>query len=211
MTTDAPGGSRSGQDQERIEAYLLGEPETFREIDGWIRAEVLSSYHSLREDHEDVCQVVHEKVLTNLRSGQYQGRSSLRSYISGIVHHTAIDRLRGRYRDRLLVQADDHEPEDDSQDPYRALEIVEERSLLHRAIHLSPASCKRLWQMVFVERLSYEAIGERLSVPPGTVKSRSWHCRKKALAVLKRLRLQAGPRSPGPRPVPPGGPGKTEP
>ncbi len=71
--------------------------------------------------------------------------------------------------------------------PYQALEEKERSCLFHRVLHLSPEMCRNLWRMTFQEQLSYEAIGGRLGIPPGTVKSRMRHCRKKAVALLRRL------------------------
>jgi RNA polymerase sigma-70 factor (ECF subfamily) len=73
---------------------------------------------------------------------------------------------------------------------------LEEHHLIQQVLLRSPPSCRNLWRMIFMERLSYEEIGRRHRVPMGTVKSRVWHCRRKALALLASLRWK-GARKPG--------------
>jgi len=174
-------------DARRVAAYLDGQDEAFHEVHAWIRREIEIRYPILRRECEDLCQMVHEKLLEKLRAGRFQHRSTLRSYVAGITHHTSINRIRELYRERALSQGWEARANTVVDGPYRNLAAQEERQLLHRVVQASSAACRSLWRMVFVERLSYEQIGQRLSIPPGTVKSRAWHCRKKALALLDRL------------------------
>jgi DNA-directed RNA polymerase specialized sigma24 family protein len=58
--------------------------------------------------------------------------------------------------------------------------------LLHQAVLALPAGCRELWFLVLVEKLSYEEVGAHLAIPPGTVKSRMFHCRRKLLDLLER-------------------------
>ena len=174
-------------------AYARGDTAAFSEVDGWVRSEVRARYPSLRDEEDDLIQIVHGKLLANLRAGRFRGESTLRSYVSGIVHYSAIDRLRERYRDRALAEAWPAPAAREADNPYRVLEAMDETMLLQQVVMALPASCRELWALVFVERLSYEEIAERLAIPTGTVKSRMWHCRKKAAALLQRLRRRGGP------------------
>jgi RNA polymerase sigma-70 factor (ECF subfamily) len=174
-------------DGARIDAYLRGDGRVFAEVEGWIRTEMRHRYPGLAAEHEDLCQVVHEKLLGNLRSGRFEGRSALRTYVIGIAHHAAIDRVREIRRQRDLLGSYFREPVA-VPDPGRTAADVDEVKLLHRAVLATPSSCRQLWKLVFIEKLNYDEIGRRLAIPPGTVKSRMWHCRRKAMAVLSRLR-----------------------
>ena len=188
----------------RVESYLLGDRDTVREIDSWIRAGVQSRYPVLRREIDDVCQIVHERLLLTLRLDRFRGSSSLRTYVTGILHHVAIDIIRKRWRDAPLEAAMEGRRTPLSPDnPYESLASLERRHLLHYVLQRVPEVCRTLWKLVFVERLSYSRIGERLDLPPGTVKSRMWHCRAKALALARRLSHRRNvrtfrPRSPGP-------------
>lgn len=174
-------------------AYLRGDQRIFREVDGWVRAEVRKRYPSLRDEEEDLVQIVHAKLVDNLRKGRFRHESTLRSYVSGILNYSAIDRLRVRYRDNALSELWDPQVSRESDNPYLAIEAMDEDRLLQQVVMALPVNCIELWRLVFVERLPYEAIARRLSVPVGTVKSRMWHCRQKAAEQLRRIREGGGP------------------
>ena len=175
-------------DVERIASYLDGDEATVLEVDRWIRREIETRYPVLRGEVDDLCQIVHGKLLANLQADRFQRQSRLRTYVARIANYTAIDSIRGLYRDRALAVGQAHESESGWSSPYRLLESREESDLLRQALLHSSAACRELWRMVFVDRASYEEIGRRLSIPPGTVKSRMWHCRRKAQALLERFR-----------------------
>src|SRR5580765_1618833 len=89
-------------DRQRIAAYLDGSPEAIRELEDWIRREIGARYSVLRAELDDVCQAVHSKLVANLRAGQFLQLSSLRTYVTGVAHHTAVDRIRVLDRDRAI-------------------------------------------------------------------------------------------------------------
>ena len=177
----------SGEDLQRIERYLSGDAAVFLEVESWIQTVLRACYPALRDEAEDLCQSVHQKLLINLREDRFGHRSSLRTYVQSMAHYTSIDRMRRKFRDLPLEPAVAEAKEETGPNPYQALEEKERSRLFHRVLHLSPAMCRNLWKMTFQEQLSYEAIGGRLGIPSGTVKSRMWHCRKKAMALLQRL------------------------
>jgi len=174
------------EDAARVDGYLVGDAGVFGEVDRWIAIELRHRYPGLSAEHEDLCQTVHEKLLDNLRAGRYEGRSALRTYVTGITHHTAVDRVRQlrRHREGLAFLAREAAVDREARPGAERFDV----KLLHRVVMALPAACKELWYLTFVESLGYQEIGRRLSIPEGTVKSRMWHCRKKAGAALRRLR-----------------------
>jgi RNA polymerase sigma-70 factor (ECF subfamily) len=130
---------------------------------------------------------VHQKLFVNLGEGKFGHRSALRTYVQSMAHYTAIDRMRRKFRDVPLEPAMAEAAPETRPNPYQALEEKERSRLFHRVLHLSPEMCQKLWRMTFLDKLSYESIGRELGIPPGTVKSRMWHCRKKATALLEGL------------------------
>jgi len=178
----------NGSDRRRIESYLAGAQETAREVDGWIRREIEICYPTLRQDLDDLRQMIHGKLVENLRAGRFQYRSTLKTYVGRITHHTAIDLIRRRHRERSVASEWLLQTATTGEHPYQTLAALEDEALLDQVLLRSPSSCRDLWRLVFIEGMSYEEIGRRLSIPPGTVKSRVWHCRRKALALLERLR-----------------------
>lgn len=183
-----------------IQSYLEGGESAFREVETWIRREIAVRYPLLSHEIEDLCQAIHLKLLENLRSGRFRGHSTLRTYVVGITHHTAIDRIRQVYRERIHLPGWDVTGGGASENPYRSLAALQDRQMLHLAVQRAPAACRELWRMVFLERLSYDEIGRRLSIPPGTVKSRMWYCRRKVLALIEQIERNRGRRArPGAR------------
>jgi RNA polymerase sigma-70 factor (ECF subfamily) len=183
--------SVSDDDRRLIDAYLNGDRDAYGKVDGWIRAVVRGRYGSLSGQHEDLGQVVHVSLVRELRAGRYSGRGELRSYVSAIAHRNALTELRRQYRDRAWSEPLEHDPEGRSENPYRRIVIEEESGTVHAVLMSLPSSCRELWKLVFADRLDYDAVGARLGVPTGTVKSRMWHCRRKAAEALRRLQLKA--------------------
>ncbi|MCZ6649216.1 MAG: sigma-70 family RNA polymerase sigma factor [Acidobacteria bacterium] len=183
-------------DKRRIRDYLAGERSTIQELDSWIRREIEICYPVLSREVDDICQVVHGKLIQNLRGDRFEHRSALKTYIGRMTHHTAIDCLRKEYRDRTVPEGSFLETRSTGDNPYRSMAALEEHRLIHQVLLRSPPSCRNLWRMIFMERLSYEEVGRRIRVPVGTVKSRVWHCRRKALALLAKLRWK-GAQKPG--------------
>jgi RNA polymerase sigma factor (sigma-70 family) len=183
-------------DERRIAGFLRGDRPAFDELNRWIRETLARRFPGLAREHDDLRQVVHARLLVSLREGRFVGAGGLRPYVAGVVHHVAIDRLREIYRTRTLSESLALEPPSGGADPYLAAEFDDEDRLLHAVLLAAPASCRELWRLLLVERLTYEEIGHRLSVPAGTVKSRMWYCRRKALAVRRRLQLSRHAGSP---------------
>jgi RNA polymerase sigma factor (sigma-70 family) len=179
----------STEDASRIARYLEGDPDTYQEVNNWIQVELRRGYPRLAGEWEDLGQTVHGKLLVELRAGRFEGRATLRTYLVGIVHRTALDRLRLLYRDRALSESLS-DPDDVHEDnPYRQIVVRDEVRLAHRVVMSLPKSCRELWKRVYLDKLSYEDVGRDLSIPPGTVKSRMWHCRSKARKALRRVQL----------------------
>ena len=187
-----PTAEAAAADLERIRNYLAGDAAIFGEIEGWIQTVLRACYPALQDESEDLCQAVHQKLVTNLQAERFRQQSSLRTYVQSVAHYTSIDRLRRKFREVPLEPAA-LVAEDTRRNPYQALEEKEQTRLFHRVLHLSPQLCRDLWRMTFLEKLSYQSIGERLRIPPGTVKSRMWHCRRKAVTILRRLGWRRGP------------------
>ena len=179
------GSDQRDEARHLVDGYLRGEEESYSRVEGWVTREVSARYTVRGIEKEDLCQQIHEKLLSNLRAGRFAFRSSFRTYITSVVHHTCIDALRKKYLHRVTDLPDEMSSEWGN--PYREIEKSDQVRLLHRLLHLSPEVCRKLWRMIFLENLPYGEIGRRLAIPAGTVKSRMFYCRKKALAIYARL------------------------
>lgn len=190
MSSDAsrPGRAHPGNpDTGRIAAYLEGEASAFALVDGWIRTEIRVRFPVLRSDADDLAQTVHARLLENLRSGAFQGRSTLETYVVHMTRYRAVDRLRRTRRDPLFTDTDALDRAAGGEGPYARVAAKEKGELLRRILLLAPAACRELWRLVMVDGLAIRDAARRLSIPEGTVKSRLWYCRRRAFALFDRL------------------------
>ncbi len=130
-----------------------------------------------RSDAADVLQEVFVKVFRKV--GQFQGESSLRTWIYRIAFHEACNYRRGwlrRFR-REPVSLDEgtREPstnESRTHTPYHILERAERQELVRRALASLAQPYRAVVVLREIEGLSYEEIAQVLGVAEGTIKSR---------------------------------------
>jgi RNA polymerase sigma-70 factor, ECF subfamily len=144
-------------------------------------------------DAADVLQDVFVKVFRKI--GQFQGESSLKTWIYRIAIHEASNHRRSwlrRFR-REPVSLDEgpaDPPRSQSREdtPYQALEKVERQALVRRALASLAQPYRTVVVLREIEGLSYEEIAQVLGVAEGTVKSRLLRGRE----LLKRKLAGAG-------------------
>jgi RNA polymerase sigma-70 factor (ECF subfamily) len=182
-----------------ILGFLNGDPDSTRQIDAWI-AEVLRHRRlGLAGDVEDVAQQVRGKLFTSLRSGRFEGASTLRTYVWRAAQHTAIDHLRSR-RTRPMPGPLDRiaEPADPTPSPEYALLRQERREIFAEVLARLGDECRELLQLIAFDELSYREIAARLRTTEGAIKVRALRCRDKAVAELKSVTSE-GCRRPLPK------------
>lgn len=102
-------------------------------------------------------------------------RGSVRAWLMGVVHNRAVDLVRREESQRrraevtVLIQ-----PAEDLADRVvNDLGALEEGALVRAALAALPAEQRRVIELMYFEGLSQSRIAERLSLPLGTVKSRT--------------------------------------
>ena len=121
-------------------------------------------------------------------------RSSVVAWLGVIARSRALDRLRARTRQERLLAPETESMQDDASEmarpgpevPDRAAETQEARELVARALRELPESQRRVIELAYFGGLSQTEIAARLSVPLGTVKTRT-------LAAMRQLRARLGP------------------
>lgn len=169
-----------------VQAYLDGQHEAFEAVDTWIRTELRHGFPALGADVEDICQTVHGTLIVTLRQGSFRHESSLKTFVVRVTRFKAVDRVRKTYRDSLWNSILEPGIAVMEGNPYHGLAPLERGLLLRQILLLSSRECRELWQLAFVEQLGYDEIGRRLSISPGTVKSRMSRCRQRLLALMRR-------------------------
>lgn len=142
-----------------------------------------------RQDAEDVAQEVFIKVyrrLDTFRSDQ----DSFVPWLLAIARNCCIDRLRGRKNhiayDDELQQTEEEESVQDS-DPQTAMGTEQRKQLIYQALDKVDATNREIILLKDIQGMKTEDVAEILSLPLGTIKSRSSRARIKLAKILTGL------------------------
>lgn len=132
-------------------------------------------------------EIVQEAFLALWRrpEGYDQQRGSVKAWLMGMVHHRAVDAVRREEAHRRRAEGAVVEATAEGDPAERVVEEIglpEERRAVRAALEELPAEQREVIQLMYFGGLSQSKIAERLSLPLGTVKSRT-------LLGMRRLRL----------------------
>ena len=146
---------------------------------------------------EDVVQEAFLNVWRRAASFQ-PGRGSVRTWLLSIVHHRAIDRLRGTAgrarRDTALEEVDRVAALDD---PWRDVELTLQRDVLKKGLATLPEEQRRTIELAYFGGYTQTEIAGAMGVPVGTVKGRMRIGLQKLRALLSGGVEQAQPAPQG--------------
>lgn len=121
---------------------------------------------------EDVVQDAYLSVWRRAVSFEV-GRGSVRTWLLSIVHHRAIDRLRGTAgRARHDAPLEDHEHTLSVEDPWREVALRVQRDVLQRSLNTLPNEQRVAIEMAYFSGYTQQEIATTMHVPVGTVKGR---------------------------------------
>jgi len=180
--------TESADDVDRllVEQAKRGDGEAYSQLVDKYHARVYGIIYRMcgAVEAEDITQDVFVRALRALRSFQFQGQASFRTWLYRIAVNAAINELRKRGRRSQVVgasleelqEADNGIAERLAPDYSQSPEVVLERKELRRAVH---AALKKLTPkhraviaLVDLEGMPYEEAAQVLGCPTGTVKSR---------------------------------------
>jgi len=126
-----------------------------------------------RDAAHEVFLIVYAKL------GQFEGRSSLRTWLFAICRSVARDfRRRERRAGRLMSAIDVEEEIDLRADVGRHAEHQEQLVELERILATLPTAQRNVFILFEIEKLTGEELAEALSIPLGTVYSRLQQARR---------------------------------
>jgi RNA polymerase sigma-70 factor, ECF subfamily len=155
-----------------------GSEEAFAYLLGVYQTPVFGLISHILEDRSDAADVLQEVFVKVFRKiGQFQGESSLNTWIYRIALHEASNHRRGwlrRFRREPVSLDAEEKPAAQSHEdtPYQALEKVERQAQVRRALASLAAPYRAVVVLREIEGMSYEEISQVLGVAEGTVKSR---------------------------------------
>jgi RNA polymerase sigma-70 factor (ECF subfamily) len=120
---------------------------------------------------EDVVQESFLAVWRHAASYQPQ-RGRPRNWLLTIVHHRALNQIRGRLAPNQLAELDDGLSDDKQPDVWQTAYDNIRREEVQRAIATLPEEQRSAIELAFFGGLSHSEIAERQALPLGTVKSR---------------------------------------
>ena len=175
------GTARIAADEAVFVAELqAGSEEAFGYLLGVYQSPVYSLILHIIEDPSDAPDVLQDVFVKVFRKvNQFQGDSSLRTWIYSIAVHEASNHRRGWLRrlrrepvslDDEMAKAPVTRSTDDT--PYEALERGERQMLVRRALGSLALPYRSVVVLREIEEMSYEEIAQVLGVAEGTVKSR---------------------------------------
>lgn len=171
--------TRGNLDDSRLaEGLRTGEQGAVRVLVERFHAPVYRFLHHLTRNREDAQDLAQQTLLKAVRNAsRYDRRSPLRSWLFGIaVREYSRWRRRHIFKPFFQNQPDPADPMVQIVDAKLLLDALAKLEEGHRAVFL----------LHHVEGLSVEEVGEALSIPAGTVKSRLHNARQRLKTTLER-------------------------
>jgi RNA polymerase sigma factor (sigma-70 family) len=173
-------------DLKMVEGYLAGDKSANDYVEACIEGAFLSWRHRFGYQTDDILSDSRYKLYISLKQGEFAQKSSLKTYISGIVRHTCLDYYRAQKRFER-VDIDDNPLIDPALSAEDKLKQRETAFLNFRVLRLVSRDCLNLWRMQLKEGLRSRAIGERLGKSEVSVRGQLMKCRQKARDIRKNL------------------------
>ena len=183
MATEAP----EARDRELIDRIGEGDEDAFRRLFRAFAPTALALAQRIVRQPFLAEEIVQEVFLSVWRTPErYRAdRGSVKSWLMGMVHHRAVDVVRREESQRRRAEGSAPEVADASDDPgitvVDAVSRPQERMAVRAALDELPGEQRRVLELMYYDGLSQSQIADRLSLPLGTVKSRT-------LLGMRRLR-----------------------
>jgi len=166
-------------DHSLVSGYLKGEGRAHQAVEGHIEAAFGVWRHRVGYEADDILSDIHYKLLLSLRRGDFQYRSSLKTFINRIVNHTCVDYVRFNRR-FASSPVEDLPLVDESPGPDEEFDRREQLKLLLKVMRQVPKECLRLFYLHYRKRTGYKEIGEQMGISEGNARRRTWACREAA-------------------------------
>jgi len=178
-------------DRELLRRLGAGDEEAFRGLFRRYGPSALALARRVARQPFLAEEIVQEAFLAVWRNphGYEEGRGSVRTWLMGMVHHRAVDAVRReeaqRRRAEDVAGASIEEVEDLAEQVIEEVDLPRERRAVRAALGELPEEQRQVIELMYFGGLSQSTIAERLSLPLGTVKSRT-------LLGMRRLRTALG-------------------
>lgn len=124
-------------------------------------------------------------------AGNYEGRSSVGTWLLSVAHNRAVSALRKRREESWDEDAADA-LEDEGDNPEVSLQKVNKAEQMRQCIAGLSAEHRTIIDLVYYHEKSINEVSEILSIPLNTVKTRMFYARKKLAELLQAAGIDRG-------------------
>ena len=178
-----------------MEAARQGDQDAFEQLVRAYEKRVFALTLRMCGNPEDAAEAAQEAFLAVWQGLKFfRGESSFSTWLYRLASNACVDLLRreGRHRAAAGPSLDDEElrleTADPAPTPQEAAERAELRRQIENGLRALPAEYRQVLILREMHQLSYEEIGQTLSLDPGTVKSRISRGRKR----LQKFLMESG-------------------
>lgn len=145
-----------------------------------------TAYMYVKDIHtaEDIFQEVFIKVNANLNN--FQGNSSIKTWIIRIAINTCKDYLKSAYSRRIVPMEEFMEDSIIAEDGYKEIERQETIQSVKDAVMELPDHYKDVIMCVYFQEMSMDQAASILELPVGTIKSRLARAKEKLKEIMER-------------------------
>lgn len=174
-------------DLQSVAAIVSGDERAWAALYASNYGRVRSAAWHVLHDADDADEIAQETFLRAWRSrANFEGRTTVASYLYGIAVNAAIDRLRIRRRGGISLPSEDEINGSPTADRYVSVQKDLDGWLAAQAALAKIGDFDRIMLSAkFADGLSYEEISEMTGVPLGTVKSRFFRMRKNVVEAIR--------------------------
>jgi RNA polymerase sigma-70 factor (ECF subfamily) len=189
----------SASDEELVRAAQAGDTLAFEELVARHRDKIYSRAFSMVHNEAEALDLSQEAWIKGWqRLNQFQGNSSLATWMTRIVINLCLDHLRKRQRERAesIEQLDQESGGVERQMPVLEINPTErlERSELRQRIDQAMAQLSWAHRTALIlhefEGLDYKTVAKRMNCSIGTVMSRLFYARRRLAALLAAAKAQ---------------------
>jgi RNA polymerase sigma-70 factor, ECF subfamily len=164
-------------DDKLLSAFLDGDAASFDELMSRHEDAIFRLCLRMLGSREDAMDATQDTFLTLYRKGkQFSGKSKLSTWLYRVAINTCHDHLRRRKRRQTVPIPEGIDPPDTAvQDAFDSVEV---RPDILTALKAIPEEFRGAIVLIDIEGLSLDTAADALSVPIGTVKSRTYRGRR---------------------------------
>ncbi len=181
-----------GSDEDLIKRIAAGDRQAMQALFARHHVRVYRFVLRLVRDEAAAEDAVSEAFFDVWRqAGQFEGRSSVSTWLLAIARFKALSARRRRVGEQLDEETAEA-VEDQSDDPEVVLQKKDKGELLRKCLSGLSADHREIIDLVYYHEKSVEEVAQIVGIPENTVKTRMFYARKKLGELLKEAGIERG-------------------